>query len=311
MKNNSRQWPVARDSLEGSVSKSSDAIIGFGKSFASFGEIVQGRMVDENDFLVTLPVDLWSTCELSCTPINGPLVVECSLEKSRDVVLQVLEELGFDYGFHISVRFNRNIPIGKGLSSSTADMLAALRALQEVFGFLYREPFLSRVFINIEPHDAIFYNGCVAYNHRQGKLLEDYSYIPDFHIIAVDHGGSIDTVAYNKKVVFSDENKKQYSILFRELLDAFSEKDDKKIARCATSSSQIHAAMTDNDFLNEILKKSDELGALGVLTTHSGTCAGYLYSGSLRQNEILKLEEKIKNTFSYSVFKTRTLVLLQ
>ena len=52
-------------------------VVGYGKSFASFGEIVQGRGSDNEDFLVTLPIDLWSTCELVCSPINGPLVVEC------------------------------------------------------------------------------------------------------------------------------------------------------------------------------------------------------------------------------------------
>ncbi len=147
--------------------------IGYGKSFASFGEIVQGRTSDNEDFLVTLPVDLWSTCELTCTPIRGPLIIECDLPKSRATVEQVLERLGLDTGYHIGIRFTRNIPIGKGLSSSTADMLAALRALQEVFGFLLTDQVISRIFHEIEPHDALHYNNSVIYNHREGRLIRD------------------------------------------------------------------------------------------------------------------------------------------
>ena len=158
-------------------------LIGHGKSFSSFGEIVQGRFSNEDDFLVTLPIDLWSTCELICKPIDGPLVIECDFEKSRSLLYSVLEELGIRDGFHIECVFTRNIPIGKGLSSSTADMLAALRAIQEVFGLLLKESFISRIFASIEPHDGIHYNSCVAYNHRKGVLLANYGYIPKYTIM--------------------------------------------------------------------------------------------------------------------------------
>ena len=47
---------------------------GYGKAFGSFGEIIQGRLSGGEDILVTLPVDLWTICELKCTPIKGPLV---------------------------------------------------------------------------------------------------------------------------------------------------------------------------------------------------------------------------------------------
>ena len=149
----------------------STPLIGYGKSFASFGEIVQGRTSEGEDFLVTLPIDMWSTCELICSPINGPLIVECQLEKSRAVLYHILTELGILRGFQITCNLMRNIPIGKGLSSSTADMLATLRAVQEVFGFLFTESYISRLFSEIEPHDGLHFSSSVIYNHRSGHLI--------------------------------------------------------------------------------------------------------------------------------------------
>jgi len=58
-------------------------ILGYGKSFGSFGEICQGRLKNKNDFLITLPIDLWSTCEILRSKINNESKVETNLKKSK------------------------------------------------------------------------------------------------------------------------------------------------------------------------------------------------------------------------------------
>ena len=196
--------------------------------------MVQGRTSAGDDFLVTLPIDLWSTCELICSPIDGPLVVECQLEKSRAVLYHVLSELGIHSGYHLRCDFTRNIPIGKGLSSSTADMLATLRAVQEIFGFLFTERYISRIFAEIEPHDGLHFNSSVVYNHRAGKLMRNLDYVPQFTIIAVDDGGEVDTVAYNRDLSFSQNVLKRFDQLLDRVCDAYSRRDDRDIAACAT-----------------------------------------------------------------------------
>lgn len=290
---------------------STERRVGYGKSFSSFGEIVQGRTSDGEDFLVTLPVDLWSICELVCTPIRGPLVIECDLPKSRATVEWALEELGLTHGFHINVRIQSNIPVGKGLSSSTADMLAALRALQEVFGFLYTNQYISKLFRRIEPHDALQYNNCVVYNHREGRLLFDLQYIPSFSVISVDNGGILDTVAYNRNKVFRPNDLSSFDCLRTDLIAAFNQADDVAIARCATRSAELHAAMTHNEFLKTCLSFAQSFDALGVQATHSGTCTGFLFSGTMRSDQIASIAEQLRQLTGKEVFTTRTLNLLR
>jgi L-threonine kinase len=295
------QIPVAADGRR----------VGYGKSFASFGEIVQGRTSDNEDFLVTLPVDLWSTCELICTPIRGPLVIECDLPKSRATVEQVLEQLGLVSGYHIGIRFTRNIPVGKGLSSSTADMLAALRALQEVFGFLLTDRFVSRLFNEIEPHDALHYNNSVVYNHRKGRLIRDLQYIPSFAVVCVDKGGIVDTVAYNRTKVFAAAHMKAFDELLADLIAAFETADDRAIANCATRSAQLHAEMTGDKFLAQCLEAACADGILGVQATHSGTCAGFLFPGDRPAEQLQATANELAEHFGKIVFTARSLTLLR
>lgn len=285
--------------------------IGYGKSFASFGEIVQGRTSDDEDFLVTLPVDLWSTCELTCTPIRGPLVIECDLPKSRATVEHVLERLGLVSGYHINIRFTRNIPVGKGLSSSTADMLAALRALQEVFGFLLTDEFVSRLFHEIEPHDALHYNNSVVYNHRKGRLIRNLGYIPSFAVVCVDNGGMVDTVAYNKDKVFAASHMKAFDVLLADLIAAFEATDDCAIARCATRSARLHVERTGDKFLAQCLEVAAVDGVLGLQATHSGTCAGFLFPGDRPSEELSATADQLSGHFGKFVFTARSLTLLR
>jgi L-threonine kinase len=295
------QIPVATDGRR----------VGHGKSFASFGEIVQGRTSDNEDFLVTLPIDLWSSCELTCTPIRGPLVIECDLPKSRATVEQVLEQLGLVSGYHIGIRFARNIPVGKGLSSSTADMLAALRALQEVFGFLLTDRFVSRLFSEIEPHDALHYNNSVVYNHRKGRLIRDLQYIPSFAVICVDNGGVVDTIAYNRAKVFATAHMQAFDALLTDLIAAFELADDKAIANCATRSARLHVEMTGDKFLARCLEAACLDGAVGVQATHSGTCAGFLFSGDRPAEQLQATADRLSEHFGKNVFTARSLTLLR
>jgi len=301
---------VLRSAIPRPAAEVGAPVIGYGKSFASFGEVVQGRTSDGEDFLITLPIDLWSTCELVCSPLNGPLVVECDLEKSRAVLYHVLSELGVGRGYHLQCKFTRNIPVGKGLSSSTADMLATMRAVQEVFGFLLSDAFVSRIFAEIEPHDGLHFNSSVTYNHRRGRLLDHFGYVPGFTIIAVDEGGSVDTVHYNRELTFSHAVRCRFDILLKRAREAYGIKDDRGIADCATESSRIHLERTGSALLRESLEMAEIVNPLGILATHSGTCAGFLYARDVSAAKVEQIVGTLSSKLRRDVFVTRTLRLL-
>lgn len=288
----------------------SNISVGYGKSHASFGELLQGRMTCSDDFLVTLPIDMWSICNLTSIRRQGPLVINCEYCKSAKVAELLLSKLGIATGYEITISFSRNIPVGKGLSSSTADMLSTIRALQEIFGFLLREKTISEIFSTIEPHDGLMYKSCVVYNHRKGELIKELLYIPAYWIIAIDFGGEVNTVEYNTKVVFDQPLMTAYSKLLADLVEAFNEKNDLKIAECATLSSQFHLNGHQNEHKLNVFNKCGKFLPIGIINTHSGTCLGLIYEKHRPSREINSIAQRIQEEFNLRVFVTNTLKLL-
>lgn len=279
--------------------------LGEGKSFASFGEIVQGRRRDGEDFLVTLPVDLWSRCRLRCEPVAGASRVEAALPKARRAAEQLLHHVGLATGVRLRVALTRNMPLGKGLSSSTADMLAVVRACESLFGIRLSDALVSRLFVAIEPHDALHYPNCVAYNHRRGHLLAHLDHIPDFLIVAVDAGGEVCTEAYNRSLSFSPALRAEYDALYGQVVAAFRSRDDAAIARCARRSTELQVARTGNPLLARLLALSAGLPVLGVIATHSGTCGGLLLPGGVDTAVAARVQARVARLGS--TFRTRTL----
>jgi len=288
----------------------SNISVGYGKAHSSFGEILQGRLKGEVDFLVTLPIDMWSICNLTSIRRNGPLVINCEYFKSARVAEMLLEKLGIKDGYELTISFSRNIPVGKGLSSSTADMLSTIRALQEVFGFLLREKTISEIFTSIEPHDGLMYKSCVVYNHRKGELIEELLYIPEYWLIAIDFGGEINTIEYNAKLNFTPDIIAKYDQLLSDLEKAFATKNDVQIAECATGSTLLHLNFHQNSKKLQVFNERDLFKPLGVVNTHSGTCLGFLYPKSKSVNEINVIAEQIHAKYNLPIFVTNTLRLL-
>jgi uncharacterized protein involved in propanediol utilization len=276
-----------------------------GRSFASFGEIAQGRLSSGQDFLVTLPVDLWSTCRAHCEPVSGPSLITCELLKSTAAARGFLAAAGLHAGVHVRLELSRTMPVGKGLSSSTADMLAVLRALERVFGFEVDDDAVSRIFAAIEPHDALHYPSSVIYDHRRGRLLHRLDHIPAFRIVGVDAGGELSTIEYNRRLTYTPGCLAAYDRLHDDLRAAFAARSDEAIARCARRSAELHAARNTSDFLARALRRADEVGALGLLATHSGTCSGFLLPADAADAEVARVEAAVADLGR--VFTTRTL----
>ena len=279
--------------------------VGEGASFASFGEIVQGQRSDGEDFLITLPVDRWSRGRVSWEAIDGPSRVDAELVKSRRVAEELLRLLGLGSGLRLRVELAREMPIGKGLSSSTADMLAVVRACQALFSVQLSDTCISRLFARIEPHDALHYPTSVAYNHRRGRLLARFDYTPDFQIVAVDAGGEVCTEAYNGSLDFCPGLRAEYDLLYRDAVSAFAARDDAAIARCALRSTRLHVERTGNPFLRRLLALAGCLDVLGLVATHSGTCGGFLLSGHAAEDVLAGVEAAVAHRGA--VFRTRTL----
>lgn len=246
-----------------------------GRCPSSFGELLQGMLPSGEHFLVTIPIDLFSVAIFTPHEEDQIQVIPSFKTKTALFLNKLRTSLG--YRFSGMVKLMSDIPIGKGLSSSTADLIAALRAIENYLGIIFPHEEINQILSEIEPSDGLHYCGSVAYNHRRCVLLRQMGSLPPLQILSIDEGGVLDTVSYNKKEKrFSKALQREYALLLEHLHQAFSIADIRKIGEIATISAQYNQHHNFKPHLNKVLAIARQTGCYGVINTHSGTCLGLL-----------------------------------
>lgn len=256
---------------------------GVGFCPASFGELLQGVLPGQQKFLVNLRIRRGSRVKVK---LVSPLY---SAEKEVQIAVsyqsypktyKLLRNVLADLGSHDDCLFEiqSDVPVGKGLSSSTADMVAAVRGLAQAASVAFREDYIGRVITEIEPNDGLQYQGTAAYHHTSGQLIECLDWVPPFRILGVDFGGIVDTVSFNqKKIEFSAAQMERYKCLLQDILDALRARDSRAVAAIASESTRLWQAFRPRDEMEEMFEIQAATGGLGVVNAHSGTHLGLLY----------------------------------
>ncbi|MFC5666303.1 kinase [Kitasatospora misakiensis] len=251
-----------------------------GSSFGTFGELLQGRLQPGNrDFLVTLPIARWSTARFQWQPDQELRVEPPGKRKSLELADRMLRQYGCPGGGTLTL--SGDLPEGKGLASSSADLVATARAVAGVLGVGMPAATIERLIRPIEPTDGVMYNGTTAFYHREVRLCARLGPIPPMTIVGVDEGGEIDTVAFNRKEKsFTRKETSEYRRLLHSLSEAVRHGDVRTIGRVATRSSEMNQRLQHKRLLPDLLDTCRKAGALGVVVAHSGTKLGILISAA-------------------------------
>lgn len=245
-------------------------------AFGTFGELLQGALPgDGPDFLVTLPIARWATATFEYdSTLGGVEVFPATKTKARRVAEAVLARYSAGGG---SLRISSSLPEGKGLASSSADLVATARAVASALGVELPPHAVEDVLRPIEPTDGVMYPGAVAFEHRNVRLLARLSGLPAMTIVGVDEGGSVDTVAFNKiPKQFTAEEREEYARLLDEIQTAVRAGDAAAIGRVATRSAHLNQRLCRKRNLHAMTALSAEIGGIGVVAAHSGSTIGLM-----------------------------------
>lgn len=272
-------------------------------SSGTCGELVQGQFSDGRDFLVTLPVALWTEVHLKLTPTSSTIQSNTiGKGKTQQAIKKTLGYLGYpSFGARFNVR--SEIPEGKGMASSTADIVAACRATAEALGQSLSAEEISRIAISIEPSDGIMYPGVVTYNHRRGELIETLGELPPMSLLALDLGGHVDTLQFNKKE--KNYSAKELAKIERayELIKAgLREGSLEKIGRAATMSAKINQRLLPKPHLDRLIEIAEVYKAYGICIAHSGTIAALIFDRDATQ-ALEKTKEVIWQEIGSNLFE--------
>ncbi|AIC93108.1 GHMP family kinase ATP-binding protein [Shouchella lehensis] len=279
--------------------------VGKGISFGTFGELLQGVQLDNDvDFLVTLPIKLYSQAEFYPDSSGSLKVVPELKQKSSQLAINLLNYFNLPTGGTLSIK--SDLPEGKGLASSSADLVATARAIDSYYKLNIENDLLERLMKEVEPSDGVMYPAVVSFYHRKVQLEEVFGSIPPLTIIAIDEGGEVDTLEYNKfPKTYTPEEKAEYTLLKNKLKYAFEEQNVIAIGEVATRSAIMNQTWQEKKSLEYFLHQSKNQGALGVVVAHSGTYIGLLlckedkYYKQKLNNLHFELESKFEKVYFY------------
>lgn len=253
-----------------------DLRAGVGTAYGSFGELLQGVLPeDDTDFLVTFPIDRGSRVRFRLDPGGELRVFPSHKWKARTLARTLLDASGWDGGGTLIV--DSELPVGKGLASSSADLVATARASGEVLGLEMPPSAIEDWLRMIEPTDGVMYPGIVAFEHRRVRLRARLGALPPLTVVAVDEGGQVDTVAFNagRKSV-ADAGKQEYAHLLDRLSAAVAAGDLAEVGAVATRSAMLNQSLLPKRHLPAMAAICEENQGLGVICAHSGTVIGVL-----------------------------------
>ncbi len=254
-------------------------IRGTGTAFGTFGELLQGVLPDgDRHFMVTFPVAGWSRAVFRHSPDREGLTVWPPHKRKAVRIAQLaLAAAGRQGGG--SLELSSELPEGKGMASSSADLVATVRAVGAAVGTTFGAADIESFLREIEPTDGVMYDQIVAYHHREAELREELGMLPPLVIVGHDEGGQVDTIAHNRDARrVGDAEKAEYAALLTELCEAVRNADLPAVGRVATRSAELNAVARSRRSLPALLRICAETGGLGVACAHSGTVLGILYA---------------------------------
>ena len=241
----------------------------------SCGELAQG-FYEGQSILITCPVNWYSTVVADIAEVAPEEKTKnCKSYKAVDILLE-------KYGKTASVvlRIQSDLPRGKGMASSSADIAAACMATAKIFGQELTLEEIKDIALSVEPTDGVFMPGIFAFDHITGNCCQFLGSPPPIRLAIFDFGGEVDTVAFNKRAdlaTFKHEQQLDFSEAYALIKEGLETANPVLIGKGATISALANQKILPKPHLEKMILEAIKYGALGVNVAHSGTVAGVLF----------------------------------
>lgn len=260
-------------------------MFGIGSAIGHHGEIIQG--VFERDRrslvrgLVSFPCSaLKSKATFHPTEGSEVTVSPAWKTKARDAVKTFLARRGVPTAGG-SLCIESNISVGFGLGSSTADVIASIRAVARYHGVCLAPADIARMAVEAEQAcDSTMFDGrAVLFAQREGHVIESLAgELPAIDIVSVNVSPDmpVDTLAY-PPARYSTTEIEQFRSLRGFLRAAIRSASPSLLGRVATASAIINQRHLPQKYFVEVKAIAEKNQAVGIQVAHSGTVIGLMF----------------------------------
>lgn len=254
---------------------------------ASCGEFVQG-ILDNEEYLSSYAIDMFSIASLEEKKED----INLGSKKSRKAIEKVFEKFNIpiEESKNISLDLKSNIPIGKGMASSTADIGATIKATLSILNKKLNDEEISLIASEIEPTDSIILYKNSIFNPVNGSVKKYLSSFDNGRVIILEPKEILETKIIRSNPNYLNiklENKSIIKKSFNLLEKGLENNDLKLIGEACTLSSLANENIHKKPYLNEIIEISQSMNAYGVNIAHSGTVIGILIDKNMDYERII------------------------
>ncbi len=264
----------------------------------SFGEVLQGS-VEHRDVLLSCPVNIYTNVKiLESTSSKNKF----KWEKAATFLSNILTKWDYkSYIDNLDIDIISNIPYGKGMASSTADLCGVYYCLLKMFNKKFNQEELIEQCIKIEPTDSIIFNEMTIFDYKKGTYKENIGSYFKYNILAFEGKKTVNTVEFNNKKLPTLSKVDDLSQVLRE---AIKEKNLKKLAYVSTESIIRNQKRLYYDWVQHIMNIKDETSGLGIMGAHSGNVLGIIYDDDEKFNYAVEFAKKLRG---YKIYPVQTL----
>ncbi|MGK9051460.1 GHMP family kinase ATP-binding protein [Xaviernesmea oryzae] len=258
---------------------------GIGKAMAHHGELLQGVFDHIDGYLrrglVSLPYPALTSLATFTPNARAEITVSpTGREKARRAAdLTIASFAQVRTGGHIQLV--SDIPIGRGMGSSTADVLASIQAVLDYLRVFPTAEHIMRIAVDAETacDSTLFKQQAVLFAQRDGIVLEVFRKpLPALNILSVDTTpeSTVSTVEF-EPARYCPAEIEMFRPLRSLLRKAIDSGDVRSLGRVATASAVINERFLPKPGLRELQAIASRYDAAGLQVAHSGTMAGLIF----------------------------------
>ena len=284
------------------------------KIYSRIGELMQGVLPDASAFLVSgLLSRRWFSeatvgraseaegCDGGgCAPNKlGGVSGGALPPKAREALDILLGGKGLPAG--VSIGLKSNIPWGKGLASSSADVLSVLSVVNDYLEVGLEPEELYRIAARVEPTDPCLSDDIVVFHQHSGQRGQEI-FLPPVSLLYFDAAPErcIDTLGVRRH--WPRGAGAFFAWLLQRLISAAEQGDYGLLFDSITYSAEYNQMVLPLPGFDEYRRLAGEVGA-GLMVAHSGTVAGLLVAPEQEAVLVPKLQALMRSRGDMPIYR--------
>lgn len=243
---------------------------GRGYCFGSCGEFLQGS-IDNEPILISCTIDMGSHITITQSDQHSTPAKPLVMKAIACTAAFFNREINTD---QLAITHHSALPIAKGMASSTADIVAAIRATADFLAVSISNQETAAICASIEPSDSVMFPSPTLMNPRTGESLDTYFTLPNCRVLILESDTQIDTSEYYRDNNHGYEDISAALNLWR---NGVKERDWYQLGKAATLSAIQNQQSNPKPLFETVIAEVQQLNCFGICTAHSGSVIGILY----------------------------------